>query len=75
MYISNYLFIRTDFFTARAVYSATWDTLFKRYGFGILMMFLVAGIFHILFIAPLDHLRHAFMGKLKQRAGDMKKTN
>lgn len=68
LYISNYLFIRTDFFTSRVIYYATWDAFFKRYGYGILMMLIVAATFHCLFIAPLDHLRRTFFRKLKERS-------
>jgi len=57
LFISNYLFIRSDFFSSRYLLENNIYPFFKRMTSMYASILLTAFVFHLLFIAPLDKLR------------------
>ena len=58
-YLTNYFFIRFDFFTSRVLITYSWYHLLKRTAYAMVLMTFIAFIFHLYFVAPIDTLiRH-----------------
>lgn len=55
-YLVNYSFIRFDFFTSRLTFTNSWFNLLKRTSYAMTLMTLIAFLFHLYFVAPVDTL-------------------
>lgn len=57
IYIANYFFIRTDFFTARHAFPSDWFSISKRQAASMVFVVMTSFLFHMTFVAPFDNLR------------------
>lgn len=66
LYMINYWIIRYHFFTSRVLFTVTfYDFIFRAVALLFLSM-LAAVPFHLLFVAPYDQLRRAFVGSMNK---------
>lgn len=61
LYICNYLYIRTEFFTRRFLYPPGIFWIVKRLVSSILFLLIFSLLFHLLLLAPLDAVREHLM--------------
>lgn len=58
IYMSNYLYIRTDFMTERNLFHTSIYVLIKRIVSSFAFIIIVSVIFHLMFVAPFGNLMH-----------------
>jgi len=68
IYLSNYLIVKTEFFTSRSLFPMTTYTVFTRIISSIIVMHIAAFFFHLLFVAPFDGMRRMLFGWLKGKS-------
>jgi hypothetical protein len=61
LYICNYLYVRTEFFTRRFLLSGSEFWIFKRTISSFIFIYLFTIVFHIFLLAPLDTIRECMM--------------
>jgi hypothetical protein len=61
MYFSNYLYIRSEFFMSRTTFEHNVFCFLKREGIAIIMLPVVAFVFHLFVVAPFEQLRRLLM--------------
>lgn len=68
IYMCNYLLIRTEFFIRRDVFPFDWFLIFKRMLSTTLLIFVLALVYHLFFVAPFNSIRKlVFDGKKKTK--------
>ena len=63
LYLINYWYIRWDFFSNRSLLDTSLMTFLKRFAYIVPFSLIVAYVFHIVFIVPLDKWRCRLLGK------------
>ncbi|KAI1291932.1 hypothetical protein HDE_07518 [Halotydeus destructor] len=61
VYMSNYLFIRTDFFTSRVPYPNLWPNFIKRTVTALTILAAHSTCFYLVFVAPFEHIRRTLL--------------
>ena len=67
-YLTNYFFIRFDFFTSRFLFTHQWYFMIQRNAYGMVYMIATAGVFHLLFVAPIDAIRRELYARIEQKS-------
>lgn len=68
IYLANYYFIRSDFFTSRVVFTNDWYSLTKRIITYFICITLASLLFHVSFVMPFDSLRKMLNVKIKKES-------
>jgi len=65
LYLSNYLVVKTEFFTSRSLFPQTPYTFITRVTSTLIVMNIVAFFFHLFIVAPFDGLRKMLFDLLR----------
>lgn len=61
LYLVNYWFIRYDFFSAYAPFETTIISFFKRFGYSVVFSEILAYLFYVILLTPLDLYRRQYV--------------